>query len=254
MAETRAEELVGLAAQLGLAVDLGEARQFERFEGLLLAGNQGTNLTRIVDHREVLIKHFIDSLTCFTALTFPPGARVVDVGSGGGFPGIPVKIHRPDLAVSLLESNRKRCDFLRGAVRQLGLEGIEVLEGRAEDLGHRRPWREGFDIALARAVAHLAVLAEICLPLVKIGGWMVALKGAGGEREVAEAERAMAIAGGRLVRTVRLGLPEGAGERIIAIVEKVSGTPERLPRRAGIPQKRPLGISLEGRSSSEGPG
>lgn len=238
-----------MAAGLGVTVKPEEAALLGRFEQLLLSANQETNLTRIVEHREVLIKHHLDSLTAFLAVDIPAGGRVVDVGSGGGLPGIPLKIHRPDLGVSLLESSRKKCEFLRAAARELALPGLEVLEGRAEDLGRQPEYRESFDVAVARAVAHLAVLAEICLPLVKVGGALVAMKGAGGEGEAGEATEAIEAVGGNLARVLRVTLPEGEGDRAIVVIQKVSATPGRFPRKAGIPQKRPLGLAAGPRRS-----
>lgn len=236
------EGLERLAEGLGMVVRPEEAALLGRFERLLLAANREVNLTRIVDHREVLVKHFLDSLTFFLAVKTAQGARVVDVGSGGGLPGIPIKVHRPDLSVTLLESSRKKCAFLREATLELDIRGIEVLEGRAEDLGRQPACRETFDVAVARAVAHLAVLAEICLPLVRVGGTMLAMKGGEGGEEAAEAAEAMATAGGRAARTLRVSLPEGAGERALVVIEKVAPTPGKLPRKAGIPQKRPIGL------------
>ncbi|MHB8945833.1 MAG: 16S rRNA (guanine(527)-N(7))-methyltransferase RsmG [Bacillota bacterium] len=236
-------ELEGLAVGLGLPMKPQDAALLGRFEGLLLAANQEMNLTRIVEHREVLIKHHLDSLTALLAIDFPTGGKVVDVGSGGGLPGIPLKVHRPDLRVSLLESSRKKCVFLRAVARELALPGLEVLEGRAEDLGRQQEYRETFDIAVARAVAHLAVLAEICLPLVKVGGTLVAMKGGDGEREAGEAAEAIQEVGGNLTRVLGVALPEGMGDRVIVVIQKVSATPGRFPRKAGIPQKRPLGLA-----------
>lgn len=235
-------ELEQMAGALGLTMRPGEAALLERFENLLLAANQETNLTRIVDRRDVLIKHHLDSLTAFLAADFPPDGTVIDVGSGGGLPGIPLKIHRPDLQVSLLESSRKKCDFLREASRDLALPGLSVLEGRAEDLGRQPMLRESFDVAVARAVAHLAVLAEICLPFVKVGGVLLAMKGAGGEAEARAASAATEALGGSLRRVLRVTLPEGAGERSLVVIEKDVASPGRFPRKAGIPQKRPLGL------------
>lgn len=225
-----------------------QERQFGRFERLLLGANQEFNLTRITEHQEVLVKHFLDSLTCLLALDFPVGARVVDVGSGGGFPGIPLTISRADLRMTLIEASQKKAVFLEATTRRLGLDGVEVVGARAEDVARQARYREAFDVAVARAVGHLATLAEVCLPLVRVGGWFVAMKGPEGETEADEAALALTAVGGRMAKAVKVSLPGGGGARTLVVVAKEAGTPEKYPRKAGIPQKRPLGRPGPGRT------
>lgn len=251
-----ADELAGLTAGLGLSLGPGEGERLARFENLLLAANREFNLTRIVDHNDVLVKHFLDSLTCLKAVEMAEGARLADVGSGGGFPGIPLAIHRPDLRVTLIEASQKKAAFLERAARELGLDRVEVLSCRGEDAARDPRRREAYDLATARAVGHLATLVEVCLPLVRVGGSFVAMKGPEWEGEAAEAGEAITAIGGRLVRTVQVELPGSGGSRSLVVVGKERATPQKYPRKAGIPQKRPLGMAPAGPGGRgpEGPG
>jgi 16S rRNA (guanine527-N7)-methyltransferase len=206
---------------------------------LLLEHNQRFNLTAITEPREVALKHFLDSLTCLTVL--PETAQsLCDVGSGAGFPGLPIAIARPDLNVTIIESTKKKCQFLQTCAADLGLSGVRVICARAEDGGRDPALRESFAAVVSRAVASLPVLAELCLPLVAPSGVFIAMKGPEGERQAHAAANAVRTLGGAVECVRTLSLPQGAGQRSVVVVRKVAGTPAKYPRRAGIPQKRPL--------------
>ncbi|GFN23103.1 16S rRNA (guanine(527)-N(7))-methyltransferase RsmG [Thermanaeromonas sp. C210] len=207
---------------------------------LLLKRNRELNLTAVTEEQEVWRKHFLDSLLLFVALEVPPGARVVDVGSGGGLPGMVLKIYRPDLEVTLVEGTRKKAEFLSAAIRELGLEGIRCVWARAEVVGRQEEFRERFDLATARAVADLAVVLEYCVPLVRVGGRVVAYKGPRADEEIEGAARALAMLGAEVERVWQGRLPGGGEERRLVVVVKRAGTDPRWPRRPGIPEKRPL--------------
>lgn len=219
------------------AVCEGETgEKFAAFYALLTEYNEKFNLTRIVGEDDCRVKHFYDSLLGEPA--FLPGARCAEVGSGGGFPSIPLMIARPDLTFVLIESIGKKCAFLRHAVRELGLRA-EVVNARAEDVGRDAAFRERFDACCARAVARLNTLAEYCLPLVRVGGRFVAYKGDAAD-ELAEAQNAFAVLGGRLLSADRHDLPGGAGARTVVVAEKVRPTPAAYPRGRGKERSKPL--------------
>lgn len=227
-----------------------EDRAVELLDAYLAAvrqWNERVNLTAITGEREMVVKHVLDSATVLGAVELRPGQRLLDVGSGAGFPGVVLKILCPEVAVDLLESLGKRCRFLehvRAKLVALGLRGAEdglrVLQGRAEDWGRRPGHREGYDVVVARAVATMRVLAEYCLPFVRVGGLFVAMKGPGVEEELGAAGRALGVLGGEVDRVVEVELPEGAGRRNLVVVRKVAPVPEAYPRKAGVPERRPL--------------
>jgi len=207
----------------GIGVSLGEeqAEAMRSYWRAVLETNRHTNLTRITDDKEATLKHFIDSLTVLSTGVFHRGARVADVGSGAGFPGVPLKIARPDLQVTFIDATLKRVRFLKSVIDFMGWRDAEAVHGRAEEVGRRAAWSGAFDVVVARAVAKLATLGNWCLPLVRPGGHFVAMKGPDVERELKEARSSMAAAGGRVLRVDRLALPEGAGTRSIVIVRRV---------------------------------
>ena len=211
--------------------------KFREFRELLLFYNAKYNLTTIIDEREMWIKHFCDSLA--GEFLFEKDASVAEIGSGGGFPSIPLAIVREDLSFTLIESTGKKCDFLRAAVKELGLERVTVCNARAEDLAKSSEHRERYDICCARAVARLNTLAEYCLPFVKKGGKFIAYKGHA-EEEIAEAAKAFSLLGGAAARSYCYDLPEEAGARTLVCVEKVKPTPEKYPRGNGKERKNPI--------------
>ncbi len=210
------------------------------YEAQLLEWNQKFNLTAIRDSESIRAKHFLDSLSCALAWREHPPRRLVDVGTGAGFPGLVLKILYPAMRLTLVESVGKKANFCRHIVQTLGLEGVEVLTARAEDVGRLPQHREKYDWAVARAVAQLPVLSEYLLPLVQVGGAMLAQKGESGPAEAQSAEKAFKLLGGNLRQLVHVTLPGVVEERYLVIVDKVAATPPAYPRKAGIPGKTPL--------------
>jgi 16S rRNA (guanine527-N7)-methyltransferase len=246
------------ARVLGLHLTAEHVRAFQTYYRELGVWNRKFNLTTVTRYEEVQLKHFLDSLTCLLALPVPGADRgerlpnvvplsskempllCIDVGTGAGFPGLPVKIMRPALHMTLLESSQKKITFLEHVVKCLGLGNVEPLWARAEEAGQDAHHRERYDIVLARAVADFTVLVEYCLPLCRKGGCFIAQKGAEVEAELTRAEEAISLLGGKLreVKSLRLsGLKE---PRSLVLIDKVGQTPVKYPRRAGMPSKRPL--------------
>lgn len=236
-------ELLGEGARRwGLDLTSGMLAAFQTYYEELIAWNERANLTAITDYQEVQIKHFLDALSCLLVLEGLPIERWqhLDIGAGAGFPGLPLKIARPQMEFTLLEAKKKRVRFLQHLVERLGLSGIEIVRGRAEELGRQPEHRERYDLVLARAVATLPVLLEYALPLCRIGGTFLAQKGPDIKEELEASQVALKTLGGQ-VREVRgLELPHSMGRRNLVVVEKVAPTPEKYPRRPGVPGKRPL--------------
>lgn len=231
-------ELIAKAKEIGVKVTPAQAESFQVYLELLLAWNEKINLTAITDPTEVVEKHFVDSLTLLSHCKLKQGAKVIDVGTGAGFPGIPLKIMRPDLQLTLLDSLNKRLNFLGEVCSALKIEA-ERIHKRAEEAGLEHSMRESYDVITARAVAPLNVLCEYCLPLVKMKGYFLAMKGPGAKEELKQAENALEILGGTDVELVSLSLPE-AGERNIVMVQKKAFTPKGYPRHGGTITKHPL--------------
>ena len=210
------------------------------FQNELLAWNEKFNLTAIREAEDIRTKHFLDSLTPYTDMHVSTPERLVDIGTGAGFPGIPLKILFPNMQLTLVESVGKKAGFCRHIVDTLQLENVEVLSTRAEELGQNPLYREKYDWAVGRAVAAMPVLAEYLLPLVKIGGAMLALKGENAHAEAQSAEKAFRVLGGSLRKITKVILPGVVDERYLVIVDKKAATPLQFPRRTGIAQKKPL--------------
>ena len=210
------------------------------YEKELMEWNQKFNLTAIRDVESIRTKHFLDSFSCVLAWKGTPPARLIDVGTGAGFPGIPLKILYHNMKLTLVESVGKKAMFCQHIVSVLGLENVEVVKSRAEDLGQDPKHREMYDWAVARAVANLNVLSEYLIPLVKIGGRMLAQKGESGPAEAQSAEKAMKLLGGKLEQLITVNLPGVADDRYLVVVEKTAATPPKYPRKPGIPTKQPL--------------
>ena len=210
------------------------------YEKELLEWNQKFNLTAIRDAESIRTKHFLDSFSCVLAWKAAPPNQLIDVGTGAGFPGIPLKILYPNLKLTLVESVGKKAMFCQHIVRVLGLEQVEVMQARAEDLGQDAGHREKYDWALARAVANLNVLSEYLIPLVRIGGTVLAQKGESGPAEAQSAEEAMRLLGGKLKQLIPVHLPSVAEDRYLVVLEKIAATPPKYPRKPGIPMKLPL--------------
>lgn len=225
--------------KLAQLVDEAAKERLARFYERLVLTNAQINLTAITDPREVAVKHVIDSLSALFAGAWPPSASVCDVGTGAGIPGLILAVVRPDLRVVLVDSVAKKLAFAAETGRDLGLD-IETLHARAEEAGRDRAHREAYDVVTARAVAKMAVLSEYALPLVRVGGWFIALKGPGADEELREGLAAVRKLGGGDPIVHRVTLPGGFGDRTLIAIPKHKPTPGGYPRRAGLPSKRPL--------------
>lgn len=226
---------------LGLRLTRAQVEALEWYSGELLAWNQRFNLTAITDREGIAVKHFLDSLTCLLVMRPPARGRVVDVGSGAGFPGLPLMIAQPEIRLTLVEATGKKAEFCRHVVRSLRLDAVEVIHARAEEVGHMPGHRQAYDWAVARAVASMPVLVEYLLPFLRLGGRAVVQKGESGPAEVQASEEALRLLGGQVRQLVSVELPGVAEARYLIEVEKTAGTPAQYPRRPGIPAKRPLG-------------
>jgi 16S rRNA (guanine527-N7)-methyltransferase len=226
--------------QFGINLAPAQLESFEVFSAELRLWNERVNLTAITALDDVRIKHFLDSLSCLPLLRSQPAARVVDVGSGAGFPGIPLKIAMPSLRLTLVESVGKKAEFCNHLVERLGLRDVVVINARAEDIGRDAAHREQYDWAVARAVAELSILAEYLLPLVKVGGHAIAQKGESGPAEAQTAGHALHLLGGALEKVSPVELPGIAETRYLVVMFKRACTPEKYPRKPGIPTKKPL--------------
>ena len=237
--------LLNGAKALGLLLTADQQAAFQCYYEELVAWNQKFNLTAITEYEQVQVRHFLDSLSCLLAEEAKfalrrADARAIDIGTGAGFPGIPLKMVCPGLRLTLLEATGKKVSFLEHLVERLKLHRVTVVHARAEDLAHDPLHRQQYDLALARAVADLPVLVEYMLPFCQVGGWVIAQKGEAGAAEAWNAERSVTLLGGELRRVVPVELPGLSEDRSLVVIEKVSPTPEIYPRRPGIPSKRPL--------------
>jgi 16S rRNA (guanine527-N7)-methyltransferase len=225
---------------LGIHLSPRQLAMFERYEQELLDWNARFNLTAIRESESIRAKHFLDSLSCILAWRDAPPERLIDIGTGAGFPGIPLKILQPSLNLALVESVGKKAEFCRHVAADLGLEKVEVVQSRAEEIGQMPKYRERFDWAVARAVANLPILVEYLLPLVRVGGAILAQKGESGPAEAHASDKAARLLGGRMRKLIKVDLPGVAEERYLVIIDKVAATPPNYPRRVGVPSKKPL--------------
>ena len=231
------------ARQLGIELGAVQIEQFRLYYSEILAWNRRANLTSVTGPDEVQARHFIDSLSIVSGLprgALDAGTKLIDVGSGAGLPGVPLKIAFPETAVVLLEANGKKAAFLQEVVRTLGLDDVTVVRSRAEEAGRREDLREAFDVVVSRAVAPLEVLVELTLPFCRVGGVAIAQKGADVSGELARAGNAISLLGGGDSRTHTITPPGSDVARSLVVTGKASATPDRFPRRPGIPAKRPL--------------
>lgn len=240
------DQLKAGAERLGLHLTDKQLAMFQVFYEDLVAWNRRFNLTAITEYEQAQTRHFVDSLSCLLAIRKPSSTRrerplqCIDVGTGAGFPGLPLKIYCPAMHVLLLEATGKKVDFLQHMIAHLRLENTQALKGRAEEVAHEPNHREQYDLVFARAVAELSVLAEYTLPFCRLGGTIVAQKGVSAREEAQSAEYAISILGGRVLRVIPIELLGLAEARNLVVIEKIARTPTKYPRRPGMPTKRPL--------------
>ncbi len=224
--------------EINLEIDNYMAHKFYKFTNILLDWNEKINLTSITDINDVILKHYVDSLTINKYID--KSVKILDVGTGAGFPGIPLKIINEDKKFVLMDSLNKRVNFLEKVKEGLDLKNIEIIHSRAEDLGKNLNYREKFEVTVSRAVASLNVLLEYMLPLVKVDGICICMKGPNIYKEIEEAKNALEILGGKIEKIEKINLPGTDMERIIIIIRKINKTPNKYPRKAGIPSKTPI--------------
>lgn len=234
------EKLNSYLAEINIKLNEEQIKQFYDYMNLLLEWNEKINLTAITDKDEIILKHFVDCLTISKYIK--ENACIIDVGTGAGFPGIPLKIARKDVKIVLMDSLNKRINFLNEVIQSLKLENIETIHSRAEELGKNKKYREKFDVATSRAVANLNTLSEYMLPFVKKGGISICMKGPGADEEVQKAKRAISILGGEISSVDSFDLPNSEIGRNVVIINKNEVTPGKYPRKAGTPAKEPLFI------------
>ena len=235
--------LIDGAQKMGINLHKEQIKKFSRYLELLVQWNQKINLTSLKTPQEIIIKHFLDSISCIKVINKYiniEGISIIDVGTGAGFPGIPIKIVCPSISLSLLEARKKKTIFLEKIIEEINFQQVEVLNGRAEAFGKCPDYREKYDIVLSRAVALLSTLSEYCLPLVRVGGLFVAQKGRLYKEEIDKALKTIPLLGGELIGVENIRIPFINQERHLLVIKKTKGTPSKYPRKEGYPQKRPL--------------
>ena len=226
------------AQKINIELDKNQIEKFYKYMDLLIEWNEKINLTAITNRKDIIVKHFIDSLTIQRYLG--DAVNIIDVGTGAGFPGIPIKIINPNLKVVLVDSLNKRINFLQEVIKKLNLDNIEVIHARAEDLGQNKKYREAFDIVTSRAVANMSVLSEYLLPLARVNGKCICMKGSDIEEELENSKYAINLLGGKIEQVDKFELSNERIGRNIIIVKKLKNTPNSYPRKAGTPAKKPL--------------
>ena len=234
------EKLKVRALKENIELSSKQLEQFEMFYKMLIETNKSMNLTAITDEDEVIEKHFIDSLSCRRVVDMDRIKKCIDVGTGAGFPGIPLKIVYPEIEFVLVDSLNKRVKFLKEVKEALGLDGLEAIHGRAEDLARDKELRAAFDLCVSRAVANLSVLSEYCIPFVRTNGYFVSYKGKKGSEEISNAQNCMNVLGWKIEKVEEFHLEEDEAERLLIKIKKCKGTPKLYPRKAGTPSKSPL--------------
>ena len=234
------EKLKARALKEEISLSTKQLDQFELFYNMLIETNKSMNLTAITDEDEVIEKHFIDSLSCRRVMDMTKVKTCIDVGTGAGFPGIPLKIVYPEIQFVLVDSLNKRVGFLNEVKKALGLEGLEALHGRAEDFAKKKEYREQFDLCISRAVANLSTLSEYCLPFVAVNGSFVSYKSGDSEEEIHQAKHAISLLGGKVKNVDKFQLPGTDMGRALVEIKKTKQTPGKYPRKAGLPAKEPL--------------
>lgn len=226
--------------ELNIQINEIQKKQFDTFYSMLVEWNKVMNLTGITEYEEVIEKHFVDSLSIVNIFDLSEINTVIDVGTGAGFPGIPLKIAFPHLKITLLDSLNKRINFLDSVIDELKLDGIYTIHGRAEDFAKKDDYRERYDLCVSRAVANLSTLSEYCLPYIRVGGMFIPYKSGDVDDEVLESKKAISILGGKLDNVVKFQLPGTDINRSFIKIEKIKNTGKKYPRKAGLPTKEPL--------------
>jgi len=238
------KELIEGARQLGIGLNARRVKQFELYYQKLIEWNEKINLTTIIGYQEAQVKHFLDSISVISALTKEEMNKadfsIIDIGTCAGFTGLPLKILLAEPRLGLVDSTAKKVAFLRCVTRELGFDNVEIVCGRAVEIAHLPLYRQRFDLALSRAVASLPVLAELALPFCRIGGKFVAQKKGEVEQEMKKADKAIETLGGKLGQVKRIELKGLSDERYLVIIDKIYPTPEKYPRRPGVPERRPI--------------
>ena len=232
------EEMSKKSKILGVRFSVEQIEQFYKYMNLLIEWNEKMNLTAITEPKEIILKHFIDSITILKYID--DNSKLVDVGTGAGFPGVPLSIMNPTLKITLVDSLNKRLIFLQEVVKELNLKNIEIVHARAEEFGQNKNYREKFDKSVSRAVANLATLSEYLVPLVKIGGKIISMKASNAKEEINDAQKAIEVLGGKIEKIEEFDLPESDIGRTIIIIDKNKCTPAIYPRKAGTPAKEPI--------------
>ncbi len=234
------QKLIEGAKKLNINMTDSQADKFIKYMELLLSHNENINLTAITNKDEIIIKHFLDSISPLSIIKFKDKSTIIDVGTGAGFPSIPLKIMLPEVNFVLLDSLNKRINFLNEVIEELELENIETIHGRCEDFAQKNDYRENFDFAISRAVANVAVLSEFCIPFIKIGGRFIALKGKALEEELKNGLNAIDTLGGKVAHVEKVTLPYTDISHEILIIDKINDTPKKYPRKPGKITKKPL--------------
>lgn len=238
------DRLVDICNKINIDISDDQIKKFKSYYELLIEKNKVMNLTTITEKNEVIIKHFIDSIAIIPYLKkldlIDSNKRIIDIGTGAGFPGIPLKIMLPDIDFTLLDSLNKRVGFLKEVIDNLDLSGIEAIHGRAEDYAVDKKYREKYDFCVSRAVANLSTLSEYCIPFVKTGGLFISYKAGESEEEINNSKNAIKLLGGKINKVEEFILPETDATRVFVLINKLTSTDKKYPRKAGIPTKKPL--------------
>ena len=232
------DKMLEKSALIDIQFTVEQLDKFYKYMQMLIEWNEKINLTAITAPDDIILKHFIDSLTILKEIS--PGAKVVDVGTGAGFPGIPISIMNETIKITLVDSLNKRLIFLQEVIKELKLQNVKIIHARAEEFGQDKKYREGFDVATSRAVANLSTLSEYLIPLVKVNGKCICMKGPDTNEEINQAEKAIDVLGGKIKSVKEFVLPKSDIKRTIIIIDKINSTPKKYPRKPGTPSKEPI--------------
>jgi 16S rRNA (guanine527-N7)-methyltransferase len=228
------------SSDVNLIFDEDTYNKFMQYKDMIKYWNEKINLTAIIEDEQIVKKHFIDCIKIFKCSPLKEAKSIIDIGTGAGFPGIPIKIIKPDINVVLLDSLNKRINFLNEVIKKIELKNISTIHGRAEDFSRKIEYREKSDVAVSRAVANLAVLSELCIPYVKVGGYFVAMKGPSVEEEIKDGKNAISILGGKIEEIIKIQIENSDLNHNLVVIKKVKETPKAYPRKAGTAVKKPL--------------